>query len=86
MPWLNIFQPNFFVTSFYCFGLIFIDILHSLKSSPFYSIFCYVVISFVFYRAAVLIDPALASSGVIASSPNNNLKGVKHVDLDVVVL
>jgi hypothetical protein len=31
-------------------------------------------------------DPALASSGVIASSPNNSLKGVKPVDLDMVVL
>jgi hypothetical protein len=48
MPWLNIFQPNFCVTLFYCFGLVFIDILHSLKSGPFYSIFCYVIISFVF--------------------------------------
>jgi hypothetical protein len=28
----------------------------------------------------------LASSGVIASSPNNSLKGVKPVDLDMVVL
>jgi hypothetical protein len=39
MPWLNVFQPNFSVTPFYCFGLVFIDILHSLKSGPFYSIF-----------------------------------------------
>jgi hypothetical protein len=28
----------------------------------------------------------LASSGVIASSPNNSLNGVKPVDLDMVVL
>jgi hypothetical protein len=51
MPWLNIFQPNFSVTPFYCFGLIFIDVLHSLKSGPLYSIFCYVIISFVFCRS-----------------------------------
>jgi hypothetical protein len=70
MPWLNIFQPNFAITPFYCFGLVFIDVLHSLKS----------------VEAAVLIDPALASSGVIASSPNNSLKGVNPVDLDMVVL
>ena len=37
-------------------------------------------------EATILIDPALASSGVIASSPNNSLKGVKPVDLDMVVL
>jgi hypothetical protein len=37
-------------------------------------------------EAVVLIDPALASSGVIASSLNNNLNGVKPVDLDMVVL
>jgi hypothetical protein len=36
-------------------------------------------------EATVLIDPALASYGVIASSPNNSLKGVKHVVLDMVV-
>jgi hypothetical protein len=48
MPWLNIFQPNLSVTSFYCFGLIFIDALHSLNSGPLYSIFCYVIINFVF--------------------------------------
>ena len=30
-------------------------------------------------EATTLIDPALASSGVIASSPNNNLNGVKPV-------
>jgi hypothetical protein len=86
MSWLNVFQPNFSVTPFYCFGLVFIDILHSLKSGPFYSIFCYVIISFVFCRSCVLIDPALASSGVIASSLNNNLNSVKLVDLDIVVL
>jgi hypothetical protein len=50
MPWLNIFQLNLSVMPFYCFGLIFIDVLHSLKSAPFYSIFCYVIISFVFCR------------------------------------
>jgi hypothetical protein len=51
MHWLNIFQPNFSVTSFYRFGLVFIDVLHSLKSGPLYSIFCYMIISFVFYRS-----------------------------------
>jgi hypothetical protein len=86
MPCLNIFQPNFSVMPFYCFGLIFIDVLHSLKSGPFYSVFCYVVISSSSVKADVLIDPALASSVVIASSPNNNLKGVKPVDVDMVVL
>jgi hypothetical protein len=34
----------------------------------------------------VLIDPVLSSSGVIASSPNRSLKGVKPVDLETVVL
>jgi hypothetical protein len=51
MPWLNIFQPNFSVTPFYCFGLIFIDVLHNLKSGPLYSIFCYVIISLVFCQS-----------------------------------
>jgi hypothetical protein len=37
-------------------------------------------------EVVVLIDPIFASSGVIASSPNRNLKGVKHADLDIVVL
>jgi hypothetical protein len=48
---LDIFQSNFSVTPFYCFGLIFIDVLYSLKSGPFYSIFCYLIISFVFCRS-----------------------------------
>jgi hypothetical protein len=34
----------------------------------------------------VLIDHVLASSGVIASSPKRSLKGVKPVDLEMVVL
>jgi hypothetical protein len=51
MSCLNIFQPNFSVTPFYCFGLVFIDVLHILKSGPFYSVFCYVVISFVYCRS-----------------------------------
>jgi hypothetical protein len=29
MPWLDIFQSNFSVTPFYCFDLIFIDVLYS---------------------------------------------------------
>jgi hypothetical protein len=37
-------------------------------------------------EAVVLIDPILASSGVIASSPNRSLKGVKPVDLETSVL
>jgi hypothetical protein len=37
-------------------------------------------------EVVVLIDPVFASSGVIASSPNRSLKGVKPVDLDTVVL
>jgi hypothetical protein len=36
---------NFSVMPFYCFGLIFIDVLYSLKSGPFYSIFCYLIIT-----------------------------------------
>jgi hypothetical protein len=36
MSWLDIFQSNFSVTPFYCFGLIFIDVLYSLQSGPFY--------------------------------------------------
>jgi hypothetical protein len=51
MPWLDIFQPNFSVTPFYCFGLIFVDVFHNLMSGPLYSIFCYMVISFVFSRS-----------------------------------
>jgi hypothetical protein len=37
-------------------------------------------------EAVVLIDPAFASFGVIASSLNKSLKGVNPVDLDAVVL
>jgi hypothetical protein len=37
-------------------------------------------------EARVLIEPVLASSGVIASSPNRSLNGVNPVDLDTVVL
>ena len=59
MSWLNIFQLNFSVTPFYCFGLIFIDVLYSLKSGPFYSIFCYLIISFVFYRSCCSYWPCL---------------------------
>jgi hypothetical protein len=36
-------------------------------------------------EAKVLIEPILASSGVIASSPNRSLNGVNPVDLDVVI-
>jgi hypothetical protein len=46
------------------------------------------MVSFVIWQSAsssaealVLIDPVLASSGVIASSPNKSLNGVKSVDL-----
>jgi hypothetical protein len=86
MPWLIVFQSNFPITPPYCFGLIFIDVLYSLKSGPFYSIFCCLIVSFIFAEAVVLIDPIFASSGVIASSPNRSLKGVNPVDLDTVVL
>jgi hypothetical protein len=34
----------------------------------------------------VLIEPALASSGVIASSPNKSLNTKNHVDLETTVL
>jgi hypothetical protein len=37
-------------------------------------------------EARVLIEPILASSGVIASSPNKSLNGVNHVDLETTVL
>jgi hypothetical protein len=37
-------------------------------------------------EAKVLNEPVLASSGVIALSPNRSLKGVNHVDLETVVL
>jgi hypothetical protein len=37
-------------------------------------------------EATVLIDPVLASSGVIASSPKKSLNGVKPVDLEIAVL
>jgi hypothetical protein len=37
-------------------------------------------------EARVLIEPVLASSGVIVSSPNRSLNGVNHVDLDTAVL
>jgi hypothetical protein len=86
IPWLNIFQPNFSVTPFYCFGLVVIDVLHSLKSGTFYSVFCYVIISFVFCRSCCSYGPCFSFFWVIASSPNNSLKGVKPIDLDMVVL
>jgi hypothetical protein len=37
-------------------------------------------------EARVFIEPVLASSGVIASSPNRSLNGVNHVDLETTVL
>jgi hypothetical protein len=37
-------------------------------------------------EAKVLIEPLLASSGVIASSPNRSLNGVNPVDLEMAVL
>jgi hypothetical protein len=37
-------------------------------------------------EAKVLIEPLLASSGVIASSKNRSLNGVKLVDLETAVL
>jgi hypothetical protein len=37
-------------------------------------------------EAKVLIEPLLASSGVIASSPNKSLNGVKPVDFETTVL
>ena len=36
--------------------------------------------------ARVLIEPVLASSGVIASSPNKSLNGVNPVDLETTML
>jgi hypothetical protein len=51
------------------------------------------IVSFVILQASlssaearVLIELVLASSGVIASSPNKSLNGVKHVDLETTVL
>jgi hypothetical protein len=86
MPWLDIFQPNFSVAPFYCFSLIFINIFHSLKSDPFYSVFCYMIISFVLSRSCCSYWPRFSFFWVMASSPNNSLNGVKPVDLDTVVL
>jgi hypothetical protein len=37
-------------------------------------------------QALVQIDPVLVSSGVIASSPNKSLNGVKPIDLETTVL
>jgi hypothetical protein len=37
-------------------------------------------------KAMILIEPVLASSGVIASSPNKSSNGVNHVDLETTVL
>jgi hypothetical protein len=37
------------------------------------------------FEAKVLIEPVLASSDVIASSPNRSLNGVNPVDLDTSV-
>jgi hypothetical protein len=37
-------------------------------------------------EAKVLIEPVLASSGVIASSPNKSLNGVNPVDLETTVV
>jgi hypothetical protein len=37
-------------------------------------------------EAKVLIEPVLASSGVIALSPNRSLNGVNPVDLETTVL
>jgi hypothetical protein len=37
-------------------------------------------------EAEVLIEPVLASSGVIASSPNKSLNGVNPVDIETIVL
>jgi hypothetical protein len=37
-------------------------------------------------EAKVLIEPVLASSDVIASSPNRSLNGVNPIDLDTTVL
>jgi hypothetical protein len=86
MPWLDIFQLDFSDAPFYCFSLVFIDIFHSLKSDPFYSVFCYMISASSSLEVVVLIDPVLASSGDMALSPNNSLNGVKPIDLDTVVL
>jgi hypothetical protein len=68
------------------FQLDIINIFYSLKSDPFYSDFCYMITASFSVEAVVLIDPILASSRVMASSPNSSLNGVKPVDLDTVVL
>jgi hypothetical protein len=51
MTWFDIFQLNFSIAPFYCFGLVLIDVLYGLKSGPFYDIFCYLVISFILCRS-----------------------------------
>jgi hypothetical protein len=86
MARFDIFQLNFSVTPFYCFGLVLIDVLYGLKSVP-------SMVYFVIWQSAsssveaiVLIEPVLASSGVIALSPNKSLNGVKPVDLETTML
>jgi hypothetical protein len=51
MAWFDIFQSNFSIIPFYCFGLVLIDVLYGLKSSPFYGVFYYLAISFILYRS-----------------------------------
>jgi hypothetical protein len=68
------------------FGLIFIDVIYRLKSDPSIVSFVILQLSSSSTKAKVLIDLVLASSGVIASSPNKSLNGVNPVDLETTVL
>jgi hypothetical protein len=86
MTWLDVFQSNFSITSFYCFGMLFVDVLYGLKPGPFYGIFVTWQSLSSSVEAKVLIEPVLVSSVVIAWSPNRSLNRVNPVDLDTVVL
>jgi hypothetical protein len=82
-----IFFSLIFVSPLDYFDLIFIDVINCLKSDPFYSVFCYFGTVFVLCQSyRVLIDPVLASSGVIASSSNKSLNRVNPIDLETTML
>jgi hypothetical protein len=86
MSWLDILQFYLVGTPFDCFSLVLIDVVYSFEPSPFHGVFCYFATPSSSVEAKVLIEPLLASSGVIASSPNISLDGVNPVDLETTVL
>jgi hypothetical protein len=85
-PGLMFFSFTFRSRHLIFFSQILIDVFYCLKPGHFYGVFCHFAILFIFCKAKVFIEPLLASSGVIASSPNKSLNGVKHVDLETAVL